>query len=837
MPSPADEQLTLIWDPPSFTGGVPLTGYAVQYRPANGDCQDHPHSGTTASAVIASLQNGRLYVARVAAVNAAGTGDWSATMAAMPLSRSGRPRVPALTGGDAQISVSWQPPTDGRGATIDDGGLTIESYQTEYKTNTDTAFTPGPTITPAPTDGADTTYEATISRLTNGVTYIVRVTATNNRGTGSGPTGQATPLSIADQVRQLVEGYVTTYESNSPWLRAAADHLETSRASLAFLPDRGSLVGDITFLCPNTSQGLGSCELDSYGVRRRASASTVIHELAHVYSHINHVEQDPGTIAIARLYIVNTYGAGSGGCRINELIADDLTHAVIPGINPPGLTYWFYCSSTGLQGPTGAEYEIFRAAVSGRIPDWFIDTYGGDKNDKEAVWTEDYTGNSADVWTDVLRLPTSPRIAVVRKLQNFFGGYCAEQIAKAAAFSSSGRASPWAHGGCKPNAPTAVAVSRGATSLNVSWAPPDVVRGGAITHYIVQWKSADSADNQDYPDDTAGFGATARQVKITDVDTLSYEITGLTAKDTHDVRVRTANATDSSNWVETQGTVAVATFPTQCRVSALASAIEVSWAPLADNGGSAVASYVLQWKATGVTGMDQYSETERRVVITDLSHTIENLTVGQHCTVRVRATTDLGDGEPAEASATPGSPGALQDVRVDPGTCDDHRRLGHQSHPRAGGLERHCRASHPAAQREPARPLGQCILPPRLADRGPGPIRHLRRNRRRIQLQLDASPLHRRWPHRRIRGGARGLHRRLLRHRVRQPLLREGVSRAGGEVPCHRQEGRARIQVLDLRVRGRPRRRRRLPEGRGDEGPCVAGLMSRPGQDRGAGCS
>ena len=351
-PSPADEQMTLSWDPPSFTGGVPLTGYAVQYRPAGGDWQDHPHSGTTAGAVIGSLRNGRVYLARVAAVNAVGAGEWGATVAAIPLSTPGLPRLMQPIGGDAQISLSWKPPSDDRGATIDDGGLTIESYRTEYKTNADTAFTPGPTITPAPTDGADTTYETTIRGLTNGVTYLVRViatnnrgpgpagfsrstprgppgeprnleltpddreikvswqppshdggatihdggaaietyrvewkadtdaeftrgrtvrprsnddadttyertlsglvngvtydvrvTATNNRGTGPGIYAQATALSEADQVRQKVEGHVTTYESDWPWLRAATDHLDTSGAGLGFLPDRGDLRG------------------------------------------------------------------------------------------------------------------------------------------------------------------------------------------------------------------------------------------------------------------------------------------------------------------------------------------------------------------------------------------------------------------------------------------------------------------------------------------------------------------------------------------------------------------------------------------------------------------
>ena len=785
-PSAADEQMALSWDPPSFTGGVPLTGYAVQYRPAGGEWQDHPHSGTAAGTVVGSLGNGRRYQARVAAVNAAGAGEWSATVEAMPRWTPGFPRVFKTVGqsygGDGQIRFYWRPPSNDRGATIDDGGLTIESYQTGYKpSNAETDFTPGPTIIPETTDGpdteyettirgltngvnylvrviavnnlgpgtpgtfwttprgppgeprnleltpddgrikvswqppshdgatihdggaaietyrvewkadtdaeftrgrtvrprsndgVDTTYEKTLSGLVNGVTYDVRVTATNTHGTGPGTSAQATALSEADQVRQLVEGHATTYESDWPWLRAATDHVDTSGGGLEFLPDRGSLRGRVLLRCPNSGRGLGRCELESFGVRRRARASTVIHELAHVYTQINHVEEDPGTVAIAWLYIANTYGDAGGDprdCRIDELVADALTDTVLPDIEPSELSYWYYCRPTGRVGLTAEEYDVFGAAVSGRVPDWFIDTYGGDKDDKAAVWTEDYTGDSAAVWADVLKLPENPRVAVVSKLRNFFGGYCTQEIAKAAAFSDSGLASPWAHGGCEPDPPTAVAVSRGATSLTVSWAPPDSMRGGAITHYIVQWKSADPADNEDYPGDTAGFGAAARQVRITDLDTLSYEITGLTAGDAHHVRVLAVNATHSSDWVEARGTVAVATPPTQYRLGGLLTAIEVSWAPPADNGGSAVTSYVVQWKATGV---DEYSETERRAVITDLtdlSHTIEDLTTGQSHTVRVRAVTALGNGEPAEASAVPGSPGELQDVRVDPGSCD-----------------------------------------------------------------------------------------------------------------------------------------------------------------------
>ena len=69
------------------------------------------------------------------------------------------------------------------------------------------------------------------------------------------------------------------------------------------------------FICSNGGQGLGSCEIDSYRLLRRARTSTVIHELAHVYTQINRVEKDPGTVAIAWLYLVDTYGDAGGDSR------------------------------------------------------------------------------------------------------------------------------------------------------------------------------------------------------------------------------------------------------------------------------------------------------------------------------------------------------------------------------------------------------------------------------------------------------------------------------------------------------------------------------------------
>ena len=787
-PIPADGQLALSWDSPSFTGGTVITGYSVQYRADSSPTWlDHSHGTTRTTTAISRLANGTAYTVEVKAINAVGDSD-PGTDTATPRTTPDAPRSLALTAGDEEIRVDWKAPAEDGGARIqsyeikymattdtaftagptvtpsssdgpdatyqatisgltngtaytvevkainavgdsdpgtetatprttpdaprslaltagdeeirvdwkapaEDGGARIQSYEIKYMATTDTAFTAGPTVTPSSSDGPDATYHVTIDRLTNGTIYVVEVAAANIAGAGSPAQERAAPLSIHDQVRRKVESVVTAHEGASPWLREAAEHLDDSRVTMSFLPAGGSTTGRITFICGYSPTDLDSCDLDSYAVKRAAAASTVIHELAHVHTSINRYDADPGTIAIAWLYIANAYGAGSGSCRIDELIADSLTDNVLPSSSY--LSYWSVCGSTGTR-PTAAERTVFTASVTGAIPDWFIDTYGGDTADKAAVWTEEYTGDTAAVWTDVMKLPTSPRTTVVRMIRNFFGGYCSVQIAEDAAFSNSGRASPWAAADCKPNPPTSVVLHRGATSLTLSWEPPETTPGGTVTEYLVQWRSTDASDNEQYPDVTGTFGVDHRQVKTTNLASLSYEIAGLTAAKTYAVRVRADNASYASDWVESEGTVAVASAPQDLVVGAADGALSVSWSAPATDGGSAVTGYVLQWKAPGVPGEDTYSDTDRRAVITNLNnltYSISSLTNGRSYTVRIYATTSLGNGAAVEAAASPGTPGSLRNVAVDPGTCSYYEFLAgectysftvHWDHPTPG---------------------------------------------------------------------------------------------------------------------------------------------------------
>lgn len=77
------------------------------------------------------------------------------------------PDAPSLTRGDEELSVSWTAP--------DDGGETIIGYDTRYKLSTASDWTDGPSVN-------GTTTSATISSLTNGLSYDVQVGAENSIG-------------------------------------------------------------------------------------------------------------------------------------------------------------------------------------------------------------------------------------------------------------------------------------------------------------------------------------------------------------------------------------------------------------------------------------------------------------------------------------------------------------------------------------------------------------------------------------------------------------------------------------------------------------------------------
>lgn len=160
-------------------GGAPLSGY--QYRLDGGSWVS---AETTAEPfTISGLTTGQSYDVEVRAVNSVGVGPASAPAAATPRTAPGGVSALSATGLDSSASLQWAPPAN-------DGGDPVSDYVVEFATSPS-----GPWTTFA--DGATANNSAVVTGLTNGTSYLFRVSARNDAGSGPvSSLASATPLGV-----------------------------------------------------------------------------------------------------------------------------------------------------------------------------------------------------------------------------------------------------------------------------------------------------------------------------------------------------------------------------------------------------------------------------------------------------------------------------------------------------------------------------------------------------------------------------------------------------------------------------------------------------------------
>jgi hypothetical protein len=167
-----DAQASVAWTPPSISGSSSITSYNVRYSSNGGTTW----SAATTSAVgtsdsLTGLTNGTGYVFEVAAVNAAGTGPYSALSAAVtPSTTPGAPSaVTATSNSGGRSEVTWLAPTS-------NGGVPITSYVVRYSSNGGTTWSTATSLAIGSSD--------IVTGLTNGTSYVFEVAAVNAAGTG-----------------------------------------------------------------------------------------------------------------------------------------------------------------------------------------------------------------------------------------------------------------------------------------------------------------------------------------------------------------------------------------------------------------------------------------------------------------------------------------------------------------------------------------------------------------------------------------------------------------------------------------------------------------------------
>jgi len=189
-----DESLSVTWQASADNGGLPITGYRVQWR-ADGEAFDETDRQATMTDLddlsheITGLANGTRYWVRVIATNGAGPGRVSPERSAVPATFPEAPGGPTLKARDRSIDVSWTAPGD--------GGSPITGYTVQWRAD-------GEQFDDADRQATAVTTSHEVTGLTNGTGYWVRVWAGNAAGAGPATTASGTPRTVPGPPDTLV---------------------------------------------------------------------------------------------------------------------------------------------------------------------------------------------------------------------------------------------------------------------------------------------------------------------------------------------------------------------------------------------------------------------------------------------------------------------------------------------------------------------------------------------------------------------------------------------------------------------------------------------------------
>jgi len=165
---------------PGADGGAAITKY--QYQLGSGSWTDAV--GTTSPISISGLTNGTNSSIKLRAVNSAGDGAASDAVSVTPRTVPSAPTSLVATPGDSSVSVAFT-----AGA---DGGAAISKYQYQLGSG-------------SWTDAVGTTSPISISGLTNGTNYSIKLRAVNSAGNGAGSDSvSVTPRTVSSAPTSLV---------------------------------------------------------------------------------------------------------------------------------------------------------------------------------------------------------------------------------------------------------------------------------------------------------------------------------------------------------------------------------------------------------------------------------------------------------------------------------------------------------------------------------------------------------------------------------------------------------------------------------------------------------
>ena len=648
-------RLALSWTAPS-TGGSAIESYTIEYTPSGGSAQTVSTGTSATSYNLDALTNGTSYSVRVRAVNVVGAGSYSTSASGTPGTVPGTPTSLAGTTGDSSVALSWTAPTD-------NGGAAITNYTVEYA-----AAGGGSALT---TTASSSPY--TLSGLTNGTAYSIRVAANNAAGRGA-------YTATIDRTPATVPG--------APGSMTATSGSVSGRLALSWTAPASTGGSAITSYTVEYTPSGGSAQTVSTGT----TATT-----------FNLDGLTGGTSYSVRVRAVNAIGAGSYSTSASG------APATTPG-TPTGLT------ATG-------------GSASGRLAlSWTAPSTGGSAI---TSYTVEYTPSGGSAQT-VSTSATSYNLDGLTNGTSYSVRVRAVNAIGAGSYSTSASGTP----ATVPGAPTALAGTIGNGSVAMSWTAPADNGGAAITNYTVEYTPSGgsaatvTASSSPYtltgltngttysirvaannaagrgayttaitrtpatvPDSVAGVIVTSgtasgrlalswtapsnggsaitsytveytasgvsAQTVSTGTSATSYNLDGLTNGTLYSVRVRAVNVIGAGGYNDAvpSGTPAtVPGAPTSLAGTIGNASVALSWTAPADNGGAAITNYTVEYTPSGGSAAT--------VTATSSPYTLTGLTNGTTYSIRVAAYNSAGRGAYTTAitrtpATTPGTPAGL----------------------------------------------------------------------------------------------------------------------------------------------------------------------------------
>jgi uncharacterized repeat protein (TIGR01451 family) len=199
-------QATLTFNPPSFNGGSPITGYVAH-------CGSASVSSASSPIIVGGLSNGISYDCYLIASNAIGDSPASATLNITPFTIPDPPIITGLVAADQSVTISFSP-------SLDEGGSPITIYNAFCGFASSSATSP-----------------ITINGLPNGVPVTCTMNALNAAGGGlaSAPFGPVTP-GIASSITSAALPNGSYGQSYSFTLTATGSPAPTFTVSSGALP-------------------------------------------------------------------------------------------------------------------------------------------------------------------------------------------------------------------------------------------------------------------------------------------------------------------------------------------------------------------------------------------------------------------------------------------------------------------------------------------------------------------------------------------------------------------------------------------------------------------------